>query len=403
MRKNLKIAFVYDWLDKWGGVERLLLVLHRLYPKADFFTSYYNQKTASWAKTFPIHNSFINKLPDFIKKNRILSLPFLPRAFESFNFRHHQYDLIVSITSSFAKSIITSPDTCHICYLLTPTRFLWEDQKVYFPNPLERKLLTPYLNYLKRWDRAAAMRPDYYLAISQAVAERTQKYYGQKAKVVYPAFDLDYWIEIEKKASSKNLKVDFSQFYLAVARLEPYKKIDFLVNYFSKHPEKNLIVVGEGTQKKLLQKKIYPNIQFLGLVKDEELSWLYQNAQALVMPQKEDFGYTALEAQFFGCPVIALAQGGALETVISQEAGIFFPKLDLVVFEKTLASFESIAYNLKSNLKKKRLQYLDKFSLKNFQVVFPNLLIQYYQEYESNNFCRRNRDASLASFEEKIS
>ena len=123
-----KIAIVYDWLDKWGGVERVLLTFHEMFPEADWFTSYVDEKKATWIydlrfKNSKIHTSFIQKLPSFIKNNRILSLPFYSYAFESFDFSH--YDLVISITSSFAKGIITKPGTQHICYLLTPTRWLW--------------------------------------------------------------------------------------------------------------------------------------------------------------------------------------------------------------------------------------------------------------------------------------
>ncbi len=387
---NLRLAFVYDWFDKWGGVERLLLKLHQFYPQADFYTSFYDQKTACWAKDFSLTTSFIQSFPGLIKKNRFLSLPFLPRAFESFQFSQRQYDLVVSLTSSFAKGIITPPKVCHICYLLTPTRFLWEDWKIYFPNLAGQLLFLPYLSYLRRWDYIASQRPDYYFAISKTAAERCLKYYQRKAEVIYPPFDLDYWQQIA--SCLKEVKLNFSSYYLAVARLEVYKRMDFLIDYFNHHPRQNLIIVGLGTQYTLLRKKANSNIQLLGQLSDHELGWLYQHANALIMPQKEDFGYTALEAQFFGCPVIAYAQGGAKETVINGQTGLFFEELTFLSLEKTIARLKKIAYNLKSNLLKERLVQLNNFSLVNFQNNFHNLLIKKYKEYESNNFCRGNRD-----------
>ena len=112
-----KIAIVYDWLDKWGGVERVLLTLHEVFPTADFYTSYYDKNKARWAKDFHIKTSFLQKLPRFIREHRVMSLPLYPFAFESFNFS--EYDCVISVTSSFAKGVVTRPETRHLCYLLS--------------------------------------------------------------------------------------------------------------------------------------------------------------------------------------------------------------------------------------------------------------------------------------------
>src|SRR3989338_4724965 len=156
-----RIAIVYDWLDKWGGVERGLLTLHEMFPEAHWYTSYFDRKQAPWAKKITgsfahaqddkIKTSFIQKLPGFIKKNRILSLPFYPYAFESFDFR--DYDLVISVTSSFAKGVITKPGTKHICYLLTPTRWLWSQQAIYTKNwiPAFAGMTNVFFSKLREW------------------------------------------------------------------------------------------------------------------------------------------------------------------------------------------------------------------------------------------------------------
>src|SRR3989338_7774346 len=192
----MKTAIVYDWIDKWGGVERLLLTLSEIFPDADFYTSIYDPIKAPWAKDLNIKTSYMQRLPDKIKKNRILSIPFYPFAFENFNFNN--YDLVISVTSSFAKGIITKPETKHICILLTPPRFLWLYSHLYIPADYQ-SLFWGYLQYLKKWDLAAANRPDKIISISKTVQKRTKKIYNRDSEVIYPPFDFSYWGKIKQQ------------------------------------------------------------------------------------------------------------------------------------------------------------------------------------------------------------
>src|SRR3990167_2550907 len=203
--KYKKIAIVYDWIDKWGGVERVLLVLHEMFHKATFFTSVYNPARAAWAKKLKIQTSFIQGLPGFIKGQRIISTPLYPFAFESFNF--NEFDLVISVTSSFAKSIVTQPGTLHVCYLLTPTRFLWSHEKDYIKSPLAKLLLGGYLDYLKLWDKTSAQRPDKIISISDTAKNRAKKYYERESEVVSPPFDIKYWNRIKLKTQSTKPKI----------------------------------------------------------------------------------------------------------------------------------------------------------------------------------------------------
>lgn len=342
-----KVAIVYDWIDKWGGVERVLLTLHEIFPHADFFTSYYDPGSAPWAKKLTIKTSFIQHLPDFIKKNRILSLSFYPYAFESFDLS--SYHLVISLTSSFAKSIISKPSTIHICYLLTPTRFLWLYPEIYTDNWFKKILFAPFLTRLKAWDFIAAKRPDYYFAISKTVQTRLKKYYRAESAVIYPPFDADYWRQI-KSQKSKVKSLNEKRFFLVVSRLEKYKKIDLAIKTFNDLKE-TLVIAGKGTQMKTLKNIAHENIHFLEDLSDQELALLYQNAQALIIPQEEDFGYTALEAQFFGCPVIAYRKGGVTETVIEGKTGIFFDQQTEQPLAKVLAKFHTMSYTLKNTTK----------------------------------------------------
>ncbi|HEX7542753.1 MAG TPA: glycosyltransferase, partial [Patescibacteria group bacterium] len=304
MFSEKKIAIVYDWIDKWGGVERILLILHEMFPEADFYTSYFDSKNASWAKNLKIKTSFLQRFPDFIKKSRILSFPFYPYAFESFDFS--DYDLVISVTSSFGKSIITKPGTQHICYLLTPTRYLWSHEKEYFKNKLLRSLVTGYLDFIKKWDFVSAQRPDKIISISETVKNRCLKYYKRNSEVIYPGFDINYWKNIKDQVSKIKETDQISkilrnkEYFLLVSRLESYKKVDLTIKVFNKL-NKPLIIVGKGSEENKLKQIADKNIIFLSKLSDIELGTLYSNAQALIMPQEEDFGYVSLEAQFLGC------------------------------------------------------------------------------------------------------
>ncbi len=369
MFSEKKIAIVYDWIDKWGGVERILLTLHKMFPEAIFYTSYFDQKTASWAKDLKIKTSFLQKFPDFIKKSRILSFIFYPFAFESFNFS--DYDLIISVTSSFGKSIITKPGTQHICYLLTPTRYLWNHEKEYMKNWLVDYLVHGYLDYIKKWDFVSAQRPDKIISISETVKNRCLKYYKRNSEVIYPGFDMEYWKGIKseiinsKSQINSKYKILNTKYFLIVSRLESYKKVDLAIKVFNKL-NKLLIIVGEGTEERKLKRTAGKNTIFLSKLSDVELGSLYLNAQALIMPQEEDFGYVSLEAQIFGCPVIAYKKGGVLETVEGYKTGIFFNNQNEKSLKKAIERFDKIKYNLRTKIKELGAKNVEKFSKERF-------------------------------------
>jgi len=346
-----KIAIVYDWFDKWGGVERILLTLKEIFPNAIFFTSYFDEKKAFWAKDFNIKTSFIQNLPSFIKKSRFLSFPFYSLAFESFDFS--DFDLVISVTSSFAKGVIIKNPAKHIVYLLTPTRFLWVMPENYHLYGLKKFFLSPYLNYLKKWDYVCAQRADKIISISKTVQQRCLKYYQRKSKVLYPPFDLEYWNGIKLKVKNRKSKFEFKsqKYFLVVSRLESYKKVDLAIKVFNKRKE-NLIIVGEGSEERKLKKIASKNIFFFKKLKDEELAHLYSNALALIMTQEEDFGYVSLEAQFFGCSVLAYKKGGAVETVLDGKTGLFFDKQSEISLYQLIDRFKRICSQIKKiNLK----------------------------------------------------
>ena len=192
----MKVALVYDRINKWGGAERVLLALHKLFPNAPIFTSVYSPQKAPWANDLKVKPSFLQKYPHVINNHELY--PFLmPVAFERFNFTG--FDLVISLTSEAAKGIVTKPGTVHICYCLTPTRYLWSGHEEYFKNPTLRFFSRPVVSYLRKWDKAAAKRPDTFIAISKEVQKRIKKYYGRESMVIYPPVELKGLATKEKR------------------------------------------------------------------------------------------------------------------------------------------------------------------------------------------------------------
>lgn len=340
----MRVALVYDRINKWGGAERVLLALHDIWPDAPLYTSVYDEKKASWAKVFPsVIPSFLQKFP--FAKNHHEIYPWLtPLAFESFNFDN--YDLVISVTSSESKDIITKPNTFHICYCLTPTRFLWSGYDEYLNNPgfgfLNQlvKMVLPFIfKRLKDLDLVACHRPDYYIAISQTVKNRIKKYYQQESIVVYPPVDTDFF-------KVKEQKLIANEYFLIVSRLVPYKKVDLAIEVFNQLGWK-LKIVGSGSEKKSLKQMARDNIELVGELTELELLSYYQECTGLLVCQEEDFGLVSLEAQACGKPVLAFNKGGAAETVINGKTGLLFEKQSVTSLREALEKFKTREFSSK--------------------------------------------------------
>jgi glycosyltransferase involved in cell wall biosynthesis len=357
----MKMAIVYDWIDKWGGVERLLLVLKQAFPEAHWYTSYIDRDKALWASHFDISTTFIDRLPSFFKRNRILSLPLYGIAFESLDLS--AYEVVISVTSAFAKAVITKPGTKHISYILTPPRYLWGMTDMYLSQK-KQILLSPLLESLRQEDFVYAQRPDRLVTLSYEVQKRIHHYYRRTSEVLYPPFNSDYW-DNNIKNQKKPLTLPFNEYYLVVSRLEPYKLVDKVLEAFYGF-NKNLVVVGTGSLKNSLLHYKASNIAFLDHVTDEELSYLYSNAKALIMPQIEDFGYVSLESQYHDCPVVAYARGGALETVLDDVTGILIEEVTVDSLRAQVARIEITSYNMKDQLTKQKKSFFNKFSTEKF-------------------------------------
>lgn len=322
----MKVALVYDRVNKWGGAERTILALHELFPNAPLFTAVYNKKTAPWASVFPkVIPSLLQQFPLASVRHDAYA-PLMPLAFESFTF--DEFDLVISVTSEAAKGIITKPKTIHICYCLTPTRYLWSGYEFYFQNPFFRFAAAPIVSYLRAWDRIAAARPDVYIAISKEVQQRIKKYYGRESVVMYPPAEIsNSKLQIANKFQIPNSKLQGGDYFLVVSRLVPYKRVDLAIKAFN-ILNTSLVIVGSGSQLPYLRSLAGPTIGFVGNLTDDELVGYYTKCRALVFPSHEDFGLVAVEAQACGKPVIAFKGGGAQETVIDGKTGVLFSSQD---------------------------------------------------------------------------
>lgn len=355
---------MYDWFDSSGGAERILPVIAKIFPQADWYSSVVMKNKSLGLKITP---SFIQKLP-VVRSHRLLSLPLYPIAFESFDFTG--YDLVLSITSSFAKGIITRPETPHICYLLTPTRFLWSAENEYL-SPTAKKIFKPLIEHLKKWDYIAAQRPDHFIAISETVSNRIKNMYNKPSSIVYPPFAIKHWEHHLRHTSPPSTPLA-DGYYLIVSRLQKYKKVDLAVRAFNKMPQRQLVIVGNGPQKHHLESIAKNNVHFVEAHTDAQLAFLYGHAKAFIMPHIEDFGYTSLEAQICSCPVIAYNDGGATETVRHLKTGFLYNDQSSHGIIKAVESFEEVAPTIDHYLQAHGSDAVKQFSESRFIDEFTN-------------------------------
>ncbi|QVL57853.1 MAG: glycosyltransferase family 4 protein [Simkaniaceae bacterium] len=336
----MQVALVHDWLTTIGGAEKVLESLAGTFP-SDLFTLVKDPKNLIGTpfESMKIKTSFIQKLPKAKKKYRSY-LPLFPLAIEQFDLS--SYDLVISSSHSTAKGVLTHADQMHICYCHTPMRYAWDLYQQYLresnlKSGLKGVLAKFFLHYLRMWDAQSSGRVNAYVANSRYVARRIKKLYNQEASVIHPPVNLDYF-ELEENKEN---------FYLTASRMVPYKKIDLIVEAFSLMPDKKLVVIGDGPEMEKIKKKAKINVEILGFQDDETLRSYLQKAKGFVFAALEDFGILPVEAQGCGTPVIAFGKGGALETVIENQTGLFFPEQTVVSLIDSIKTFEGKTFDPK--------------------------------------------------------
>jgi glycosyltransferase involved in cell wall biosynthesis len=305
----MKKALIHDWYTVYGGAERCVESFTNIWDDFDHFSlidnlSEKHRNIILKGKT--TKNSFIQRLP-FGKTKYRSYLPLFPLAIEELDLG--DYDLIISSSSSVAKGVLTRPNQLHISYVYSPVRYAWDLYSQYIKESkldkgLKGFIARYFLFKLRLWDYSTANRPDYYIAISKYVAKRIKKIYNKKAIVIYPPVD----------TNSFTVSTETSDYFITCSRMVPYKKIDLIVDAFSK-TDKKLVVVGEGPDYNKIKKLANSNIELKGYVEKDEMIKLIKQARAFIFAAEEDFGIAPIEAQACGVPVIAYGKGGALETI----------------------------------------------------------------------------------------
>ncbi len=365
--KGMKVAIVHDWLVAYAGADRVVDQMHVLFPNAPIYTLVYDKKNMPKRfETYDIRTTFVQKIPFATRIYKWL-LTLMPRAFEQLDLM--AYDLVISSCSCCSKGVITRPDAVHICYCNTPIRYAWDFYHVYLKQAhwLKRLVMPSQMSRIRLWDYAAAGRVDHFIANSNYIAKRIQKYYRREADVIYPSVHINEMTPPDHP----------DDYYLMVGRFTHYKRMDLGV-LACVALGKRLIVVGGGEMEKTMRALANQNVTFLGKKSDEEIRTLYRNAKAFLFPGEEDFGITVVEAQSAGCPVLAFGRGGALETVRDGETGYFFDEQSKESLMQCMERFEKegVAYDRQA-IK----EHSKQFSEERFRCQFLQYCLQKCDEH----------------------
>ncbi|MDR2695308.1 MAG: glycosyltransferase [Deltaproteobacteria bacterium] len=329
----MRVALVHYWLTAHRGGEKVLEALCALFPQAVIFTHVCDRAQLSpILARHEIRESFIHRLP-FAERHYRRYLPLMPLALEELDMRG--FDLIISNESGPAKGVLAPTRTPHLCYCLSPMRYLWDMYHDYreHSGAVTRLIMAPFFHRLRQWDALSALRVDRFVAISRHVAARICKIYRREAEVVYPPVDVDFFAQGAASVQRG--------YYLCFGQLEAYKRADLAVAACTQ-AKLPLVVLGEGREAKRLRAMAGPTVRFEGRQPAASVRRWLQGARALLFPGEEDFGIVPVEAMAAGCPVIAYGAGGALDTVEDGESGLFFREQDAGALLDAIERFERL-------------------------------------------------------------
>ena len=369
----MKKALIHDWFSTYAGAEKCVESFtdiwddFEIYSLIDFLSDADRGKILKGKRA---HTSFIQKLP-FAKDKYRNYLPLFPLAIEQFDLS--SYDVVLSSSHAVAKGVLTHSNQLHIAYVHTPIRYAWDLYHQYLRESgldrgLKGMLAKYFLHKIRLWDASTANRVDHYVANSRYIARRIKKTYGKPSDVIYPPVDVDKFRLREAK----------EEFYLTASRMVPYKKIDLIVEAFSQM-DKKLLVIGDGPDMAKIKSKAGKNIELLGFADDETMADLMGRAKAFVFAAEEDFGITPVEAQACGTPVICFGRGGARETVLDGESGLYFMEQNTKELLAAVAKFEQNCDKFEpTKIRENSL----KFSRTRFEAEIKSYVEKKYEEFK---------------------
>lgn len=371
-----RVAIVFEWFQRFGGVERVVAEMQRAFPSADFFALVHDPESVRGTPLdgVPVRTSFIQSLPKAKEKYRSY-LPLMPLAVEQFDLR--PYDLVLSSSHTVAKGVLTRADQLHVSYVYTPVRYAWDLYLDYLVDSgMDRGIKSwfarPLLHYIRLWDAVAANRVDAYLTLSRYVQRRIWRLYRRPARVIYPP------VEVERYRPD----LPRDEFFVTVSRFVPYKRMDLIVEAFTRMG-RELVVIGDGPDRVKIERLAGPNVKILGYQPDEVVAQYLQRARAFIFAADEDFGIAPVEAQASGCPVIAYGRGGALETVIgwpsSKATGVFFETQTPEALKAAVSFFEAHEESIKPEACRSNAE---RFSRGRFQREFQATMEELWDRFQ---------------------
>ncbi len=371
--KAPRVAIIHDWLNtKIGGAEQVLLELARLYPEAPIYTLLFDAAVYDGIiDPDRIRTSPLQRFPRALRKRSRYLLPWAAGAIESFDLS--EFDLVISSSSAFAKSVITGPATLHVSYCYSPMRYAWDYWPRYVDEqhvgPIRRAAIHHLVSRLRLWDYYSSSRVDQWIAISQTVAARIDKYYGQPSTVIYPPAAIHELLP----------NADRGNYYVTLCVLTPYKKVDLAIAACNALGRR-LIVIGEGADRARLEQLAGPTIEFAGRVTEERKWELLAGAQGLLFPQEEDYGIAPIEAMAVGTPVLAYERGGAGETIIDGTTGLLFASQTVDGLSTAMKQFEQMEFD-RPTLHK----YASQYDTTHFATHFTSYITKAYEHHLSKN------------------
>ena len=372
----MRVAIVHYWLVGMRGGEKVVEALCRMYPDADVFTHVYvPERISDQIKRHRIITSFIQKLPRAPRMYQKY-LPLMPLALEQLDMRG--YDLIISSESGPAKGIVPPPGSLHICYCHSPMRYIWNMFHTYRESSglITRALMPLLAHYIRNWDAVSANRVDFYVANSRTVANRIQRYYRRNSTVIHPPVAVDDFSPVAAE--------EIGDYYLMVGELVAYKRPSLAIEAFNQTGKK-LVVIGGGELLSQLREIARPNVTLLGSQPFDVLKKHYAHCKALIFPGEEDFGIVPVEAMASGRPVIAFNRGGATETVVDGQTGVFFEEQSIEALQHAVAMFELMSFDPKIIV-----AHANKFSEKVFESAMSNFIsnaLKNDEAYSDKSMC----------------